>query len=330
MQAKAASTPERPSRLPARETSAERAPIGTAPNQQYARASSSGDLRARQQGSPAPRAAARRSFSHNLGDAEIERPAASSSGVAGQRSFGTAAEVPPPAPAPVPETLRPEADFLGFSTESEGVVSTPVVEPVHAAPQPSSATSRKADMPSPEEDLLNMSGEAPVKPKPQAAAAHSPRAPDPTPADDDLLGGFSRAPAAASAQEHQPHSGHPKSAADADIESLFGGQPASQHRAGASMIDFGDEASQEAAHVFADPGDADVEGEPEVSPVCLCPGEGLQSQRLLHAVPLCSGATPRDAGWDDAAGGKWPLRQSWTPSLRCHTFHGVPLSSCLW
>lgn len=232
----------------------------------------------RQQGSPAPRAAARRSFSHNLGDAEVGRPAASSSGVARQRSFGTAAEGQQPAPALVPETQRPEIDFLGFSTvEAEGVASTPVVKPVHASPQPPSATSRKADMPTPEEDLLGMSGETPVKPK-AAAAAHAHKTPDPAAADDDLLGGFSRAPAAASAQEHQPRSGPPKSGADADIESLFGGQPTSQHRAGASMIDFGEDASLEAAHVFADPGDVDVEGEPEVSPVCFCLGEGLQGQ----------------------------------------------------
>ncbi len=127
--------------------------------------------------------------------------------------------------------------------------------------------------------------EAPSKPQAAAPlAAHAPKASAPAADDDDdLLGGFSRAPAAASAQKQQPRSGPPQSTADADIEALFGGQPASQHRAGASMIDFGDEAPLEAAHVFADPGDLDVEGEPEVSLPCFCLVE-----RLVEPVHLLS------------------------------------------
>ena len=118
-----------------------------------------------------------------------------------------------------------------------------------------------------------MSGGAPIQPQAAApAAAHPQKACEPAAEDDDLLGGFSRAPAAASAHKQQPRSGPPNSTADPDIESLFGGRPASQHRAGASMIDFGDEAPAGAAHVFADPGDVDVEGEPEVSPPSSCLG----------------------------------------------------------
>ena len=121
------------------------------------------------------------------------------------------------------------------------------------APQP------KAAMPS-SSDFLDVSDEAPS----HAVAAESSR---PTTAaaqsEDDLLGGFSRAqPAAAAAR--QPASG--AATRHADIECLFGAQPASQHRAGASMIDFGNEAAPEAvAHVFASPGDVEVEGEPKVS-----------------------------------------------------------------
>ena len=254
-----------------------------APSQQYARASSSGDLRTRQQGSPAPRPAARRSSSYNLGDAEVERPAASSAGVARQRSFDPAAEATHSAPKPEPQ--HPEADFLGFSKEADAFKPTPVTTSVRASSQPSSARSRKADMPPPEEDLLNLSGEVPIKPQAAAPPAAPPqKMPESAADDDDLLGGFSQAPAAASAQKQQPRSGPPHSTADADIESLFGGQPASQHRAGGSMIDFGDEAPLEAAHVFADPGDVDVEGEPEVTSL-LCLGESVWSQSscfLLH------------------------------------------------
>ena len=50
------------------------------------------------------------------------------------------------------------------------------------------------------------------------------------------------------------------------------------------MIDFGDEAPLEAAHVFADPGDVDVEGEPEVRLPCLS-SRSLKPARLLSLSP---------------------------------------------
>ena len=279
VQARVSSTPEEPSRVPFRESSGEHVQSSRTPSQQYARASSSGDLRARQQGSPGQRAAARRSSSYNLGDAEVERPADSSPGVARQRDSDNGAKVRHPAPAAESEIQHSEADLLGFSAGAAGAATTPVPKTVHASSQPSRATSRKAEAPPPEEDLLNMSGGAP--PQPQAAAppaAHSQKPAEPAAEDDDLLGGFSRAPAAASARKQQPRSGPPNSTADADIESLFGERPASQHRAGASMIDFGDEAPPGAAHVFAEPGDVDVEGEPEVSPSSSCLGNTLWRQ----------------------------------------------------
>ena len=289
MQAKAGSASERTTKPPTRESSGEWQQNSAAPSQQYTRASSSGNLQARQQGSPAVRAAARRSSSYNLGDAKVESSAASSAGVAPQHSFDTAAEpahpVAHPAPAKDIETHHPEADLLGFSTGADEVAPAPATKAVHASSQPSSAKSRKAGVLPPEEDLLNLSGEAPSKPQAAAPlAAHAPKASAPAADDDDdLLGGFSQAPAAASAQKQQPRSGPPQSTADADIEAMFGGQPASQHRAGGSMIDFGDEAPLEAAHVFADPGDLDVEGEPEVSLPCSCLVE-----RLVEPVHLLS------------------------------------------
>jgi len=277
-------------------------------SRQNARASSSGDLQARQQGSPGQRAPARRSSSYNMGDSDIsgEASAESTPAVLRQSSFDAPPKAAKPVPAKTTQTQRPEADFLGFGSEAEGPA-----ELTHASSQPSKPPTRKPDVTSPEDDLLNMSGEAPqTAERPQRAAAPAgdeddllgsfSRAPavasaqkqqasssphkstaaaepaavwsqKPAADEDDLLGGFSHAPAAASAQKQQPARAPPKSTADTDIESLFGGQPPSQHRAGGSMIDFGDEAASKAAHVFADPGDADVEGEPEVSPFLLPP-----------------------------------------------------------
>jgi hypothetical protein len=110
--------------------------------------------------------------------------------------------------------------------------------------------------------------------------------------DDDLLGGFAAPPPAAAAGGHRPATSKPQPApgkpAASGLEELFGAQPASNFRAGDSMIDFGDEAPATAGTsvVFTSAGDVDVEGEPEVR---QCPRNlrGCMSLPACHPSPKC-------------------------------------------
>ena len=278
MQAPAAPSPDRAGRRQAE-----------APPQQRVRPGSSGDLRSQRRDSPPERGPARRSSSYTIGDRERdaspEPPAASSSDSApSRRSHESPARATPRPPVEAAEARQPEpeADFLGFSGAGEAPAPSAQPQSKPTVTQASKAISAEPPMQSSHEDFLGMSGGVAPQPKvatpsssdfldvsdeapPQSGAANSGRpAAAAAQSEDDLLGGFSRAqPAAAAAR--QPASG--ASTRHADIESLFGAQLASQHRAGASMIDFGDEAAPEAvAHVSASPGDVEVEGEPEVSP----------------------------------------------------------------
>lgn len=98
-------------------------------------------------------------------------------------------------------------------------------------------------------------------PEAQASSKHASQGRD----DDDILGVFSTPPQPAKPSANQPAAAHSNTAASG-LDELFGGQPASAHRAGESMIDFGDEAGGLAAArmQFTAAGDVDVEGEPEV------------------------------------------------------------------
>lgn len=251
--------PDQPSAARAQQSPEERAQRARAPPRQSARASSSGDLQGRQQQSSPPQRRPARSSSYNMGDAKVPSESANARRRA---SFETAEEAPQPVAAKALRAQQPEVDFLGFggaAEESSAAASELTPAPRATAKAPASAAVH--------DDLLGMSDEASSQPR----AAHSTSAPTkkaaaaaPAEEEDDLLGGFTLARPGAASRKTQPASAPLESKADADIESLFGGQPASQHRAGASMIDFGDEASAGTAHVFADPGDVDVEGEPEV------------------------------------------------------------------
>ena len=277
MQAAAAPSPDRSGRR-----QAEAGP------QQRVRPGSSGDLRSQRRDSPAQRAPACRSSSYNIGDRELdaspEPPAASSSDAApSRRSHESPAQAAPCPSVKAAEARQPEpeADFLGFGRPEEAPAPSAQPQSKPADIQASKATSAEPPVQASHEDFLDMSDGMASQPKVATPSSSdfldmSDESPSPGAAvsghttaaaaecEDDLLGGFSRAqPAAAAAR--QPASG--AAARHADIESLFGAQPASQHRAGASMIDFGNEAAPEAvAHVFASPGDVEVEGEPEVSP----------------------------------------------------------------
>ena len=263
VQAEAVPRPDRPSAAQAQQSPEGRAQRVRAPPRQPARASSSGDLQGRQQQSSPPQRRPARSSSYNMGDAKVPIDSANAPRRA---SFETAEEAPHSVAAKVLRVQQPEADFLGFGgVAEESSAAASEITPASKAPAKAPASAAVHD------DLLGVSDEAPSQPR----AAHSTSAPTNKAAaaaaaaaaadeEDDLLGGFTHAQSGASSNKTQPASAPPKSKADADIEALFGGQPASQHLAGASMIDFGDEASAGAAHVFADPGDVDVEGEPEV------------------------------------------------------------------
>lgn len=246
------------------------------PPQQSARASSSGNLRAQQRQDGGSQRRPARSSSYNMGDSNVsasgERPADSSPGLSARhRSLGSVTNAAQRSAAKAPEAQEPEADLLDLSGPAERSAAPEAPQPSRAASQPSRAASSVPPVPPPHEDLLNMSDVAPSPAsKTEAGNGNARAAPAAAPAvaddGDDLLGGFAQAQPAVSAARQQPASRQSK---NADIEALFGAQPASNHRAGTSMIDFGDEAAPEAARVFADPGDADVEGEPEVSnPPC--------------------------------------------------------------
>ena len=217
------------------------------------------------QPSPAGRAASgglerpQRSSSYNLGTAsnaaDDDTPLSGSAAASPDRAAPVGTPPRPPARgSPSPQRPAPaaqkQADLLGlFGGEAQQEdVSSP-------SPQPA-ASSRAGSA----GDLFDM-GDIDSSPAQHSSAAQRD--------DVDILGIFaSAAPAAACAEPKAAQSQAASTPAKASkpaasgLDELFGA-----HKAGASMIDFGDEASDisaASAVKFTAPGDVEVEGEPEV------------------------------------------------------------------
>ena len=238
------------------------------------------------QPSPAGRAGSgglerpQRSSSYNLGTA-------SSNGEEDAFPTGSAAATPeraapvgtpprPPArsspspqrPAPAPQK---QADLLGLFGGGDA-------QPDElTAPSPQPAGSSRAGSAG---DLFDMD-DAGSSPAPHNTAAQG--------NDVDILGMFASAPPAAAAEPPRPQNHGAASApaaasktAASGLDELFGA-----HKAGTSMIDFGDEAPgvSAASNVkFTAPGDVDVEGEPEVGIRLYCPFFSQSSVSSAHVV----------------------------------------------
>lgn len=211
----------------------------------------------------------RRSASYNLGtapSADESLDARPSGSVPATPERPAPAGTPPKPPvhsSPSPQKARPpptvhkQADLLGlFGGEAQSE------DDFLGAPSPQPAARSRENSAA---DLFDMDDESSSR-APQSSAVQGKE-------EVDILGMFASAAPAASAGDGKPHErGAAATAAvskpaASGLDELFGA-----HKAGASMIDFGNEevseASAASAVTFTAAGDIDVEGEPEV---CSCP-----------------------------------------------------------